>query len=379
MTEEFIREHRDADVYALALQRGRYPEVDIDFALRQIEGYQRAKEKLPTLAETEGWWFPARLNIEQCSSEVTARYKASLVEGDSLVDLTGGYGIDSYYLSEKFRHTDYVEQQSELCGIAEHNFRLTARAIAVHNTDSLDYLQTMMPVDCIYIDPARRGKKGEKVVRLEECQPDVASVYPLLRERCRVLLLKLSPMLDLGMALRALPAMEEVHIVEVNGEVKELLMLCRFDGHNPLSIRAVQLTGTASSTFCFALDEEKESACIMASCLKRYLYEPSPSILKAGAFKTVSARYGVAKLARNTHLYTSDELATGFAGRIFEVVGLVQKSAIRGRQLNLITRNYPETTNALHRSLQLRDGGEQYLIGTRLGAQPVLILANRVQ
>lgn len=264
MTEDFIREHRDADVYALALQRGRYPEVDIDFALRQIEGYQRAKEKLPTLAETEGWWFPARLNIEQCSSEVTARYKASLVEGDSLVDLTGGYGIDSYYLSEKFRHTDYVEQQSELCGVAEHNFRLTARAIAVHNTDGLDYLQTMMPVDCIYIDPARRGKKGEKVVRLEECQPDVASVYPLLRERCRVLLLKLSPMLDLEMALRALPATEEVHIVEVNGEVKELLVLCRFDRHNPLSIRAVQLTGTVSRTFCFTLDEEKESVCVCA-------------------------------------------------------------------------------------------------------------------
>ncbi len=379
VTEDFIREHRDADVYALALQRGRYPQVDIDFALRQIEGYQRAKEKLPTLAEKEGWRFPARLNIEQCSSEVTARYKSSLVEGDSLADLTGGYGIDSYYLSEKFKHIDYVEQQSELCRTAEHNFRLTARAIAVHNADALDYLQTMAPVDCIYMDPARRGKKGEKVVRLEECQPDVTSIYSLLRERCRVLLLKLSPMLDLDMALRALPAAEEVHIVEVNGEVKELLVLCRFGGHRSLSIKAVQLTGTVSRTFCFTLDEEKESVCVMASRLERYLYEPSPSILKAGAFKTISSRYGIAKLARNTHLYTSDELITSFAGRIFEVITLTQKAAIRGRQVNLITRNYPETTTALHRSLQLRDGGEQYLIGTRLGAQPVMILANRVQ
>lgn len=379
MTEEFIREHRDADVYSLALQRSRYPQVDIDFALRQIEGYQRAKEKLPTLSAQDGWLFPARLNIEQCSSEQTARYKASLVGGESLADLTGGYGIDSYYLSEKFRHTDYVEQQSELCEIAEHNFRLSARAISVHNTDCLDYLRTMKPVDCIYMDPARRGGKSEKVVRIEDCRPDVASIYPLLRERCRVLLLKLSPMLDLDMALRALPATEEVHVVEAGGEVKELLVLCRFDGQGSRCIKAVQLTGGACHTFRFTHEEEKGSVCKMASRLERYLYEPSPSILKAGAFKTVSARYGVAKLAGNTHLYTSDALVEGFAGRIFEVVALTQKAAVRGRQVNLITRNYPEATTALHRSLRLRDGGEQYLIGTKLGTQPILILANRLQ
>lgn len=381
VTEDFIRQHLNADVCALALQRNRYPDVDIDFALQQIEGYQRTREKLPTLSQLEGWWFPPRLNIEQCSSEATARYKASLVKGNTLVDLTGGYGIDCFFLSENFRHIDYVEQQNVLCRIAEHNFQLAHRPIVVHGQNSLDYIRTMSPVDCIYMDPARRGKSGVKVVCLEDCQPDVSELYPLLKTHCKVLLLKLSPMLDLNIALRALPEAAEVHIVELDGEVKELLVLCRFDIPRSLSlsIKAVQLTKTTSRCFSFTLGEEKNAECLMATQLERYLYEPAPSILKAGAFRTLSERYHVAKLASNTHLYTSSSLVCDFPGRIFEVTSFPQKKDIRKWQCNLITKNYPQDTATLHRSLQLRDGGNQYLIGTRLGTLPVLILANRVQ
>ncbi len=379
VTEDFIRQHLDADVCALALQRNRYPDVDIDFALRQIEGYQRAKEKLPTLSRVDGWWFPPRLNIEQCSSEATARYKASLLNGNTLTDLTGGYGIDCYFLSENFLYTDYVEQQNELCRIAEHNFQLTHRPVVVHEQDCLEYIRAMSSVDCIYMDPARRGKSGMKVVRLEDCQPDILDIYPLLKARCKVLLLKLSPMLDVSNALDALPDAGEVHIVEVNGEVKELLVLCNFVTSVPLSIKAVQLTKTTCRCFSFMPDEEKHAGCLMASELERYLYEPAPSVLKAGAFRTISERYHVAKLASNTHLYTSSSLVCGFPGRIFEVTALPPKKDLRKRRCNLITRNYPQDTALLRRSLQLRDGGNQYLIGTRLGSQPLLILANRIQ
>ncbi len=379
VTEDFIRRHLDADVCALALQRNRYPDVDIDFALRQIEGYQRAKDKLPTLSQLEGWWFPPRLNIEQCSSEATARYKASLVNGSTLADLTGGYGIDSFFLSENFCHTDYVEQQKELCRIAEHNFQLEHRPIVVHEQNCLDYIRTMSPVDCIYMDPARRGESGAKVVRLEDCLPNVSDIYSLLKTRCKVLLLKLSPMLDVSIALSTLSEAAEVHIVEVEGEVKELLVLCRFGTSASLSVNAVQLTKTTSRCFSFTPDEEQNAESLMAVQLEQYLYEPSPSILKAGAFRTISERYHIAKLASNTHLYTSSSLVSDFPGRIFEVTALPQKKDVRKQQYNLITRNYPQDTATLRHSLQLRDGGDQYLIGTRLGTRPVLILANRLQ
>lgn len=378
-TEDFILKNRNADVATLALQRNRYPDVDIDFALQQIEGYQRAKDKLPTLSQIDGWWFPPRLNIEQCSSEQSAHYKSSLLSGKTLIDLTGGYGVDCYFLSRNFLHTDYVELSSELCRIAEHNFRLLTGAITVHQMDCTDYLKSSPSVDCIYIDPARRGKMGNKVVRLEDCLPNVVEIYPLIKEHCKVLLLKLSPMLDIDTALRALPDAQRLHIVEVNGEVKELLILCNFAEHSPLRITAAQLTAIGCKSFSFTPEEEKNAVCPMADRVERYIYEPAPSILKAGAFKTVGDRYKVLKWDNNTHLYTSEHLVQDFPGRVFKVVERVQKKDIVGTQANLLTRNYPQDTMALRKSLRLRDGGSRYIIGARLAGLPLLILAERLQ
>ncbi len=380
VTAEFIKQYRDADVLTLALQRNRYPEVDIDFALQQIEGYQRSRDKLPTLSNIEGWLFPPRLNIEQCSSEATAQFKASLVQGNTLVDLTGGYGIDTYFLSQHFRHTDYVEQNAQLAQIADHNFRLTKRDICVHNALSQDFLEAMPKVDCIYLDPARRGRAGQKVVRMEDCQPNVVELYPQLRQHCDILLLKLSPICDIDVALRSLPDAEAVYVVESNGEVKELLVLCRFANTRPITITAVQLTkADAPHTFTFAPEEEHVAMPHLATQLGQYLYEPAPAILKAGAFKTVGNRYNIAKLAINTHLYTAEQYIPDFRGRVFRIVSVAQKKELQQRQLNIITRNYPQDIVALRRSLRIKEGGSDYLIATRLCAQPMLLLAQRLQ
>ncbi len=380
VTAEFIREYRDADVLTLALQCNRYPDVDIDFALQQIEGYQRSRDKLPTLSNIDDWLFPPRLNIEQCSSEATAQFKASLVQGDTLVDLTGGYGIDTYYISQHFRHTDYVEQNAQLSQIASHNFSLTQRDICVHNTLSQSFLEAMSHVDCIYLDPARRGRAGQKVVRLEDCQPNVVELYPLLQQHCDTLLLKLSPICDIDIALHALPNAEQVYAVESNGEVKELLVLCRFSNTKPISITAVQLNkSNPPHTFTFTPDEEHAAVSYIATHLESYLYEPASSILKAGAFKTVGNRYNIAKLATNTHLYTADQYMPDFQGRVFRILSVAQKKELQHRQLNVITRNYPQDIVALRHNLRIKEGGTDYLIATRLASQPILLLAQRLQ
>ena len=377
-TELFIEQHAGDDITRLALQRNRYPGVDIDFALRQIEGRQRTKDKLSAISHIAGWHYPQRLGLEQCSSEPTARYKSALLQGDTLTDLTGGFGIDTFFLSERFRLTHYVERQTELCDIARHNFALTDRSVEVHNMDSVDYLAAMPKVDCIYLDPARRSASGNKVFRLEDCEPDVTAIYTLLRQKCDTLLLKLSPMLDIAAALQALPHAAEVHVLSVKGEVKETLVLCRFPDTVPLRICAVNLLHDGQQTFSFLPDEEKNAVPTYAKELCTYLYEPNLSILKAGAFRTVAVQFGLWKLGVNTHLYTADRLLPDFPGRIFRLLPLPDKKALRRQAFHVITRNYPQTTDVLRRQLKIHEGGDNYLIGTRIADRPVLLMAERI-
>lgn len=381
-TLRFIRDYRHSDVRALALQARRHPGVDMPAALAQIAGWQVATLKIPSWAGQEGIIYPPHLSMEQCSSERTARYKAGIVDAmglhDTLVDLTGGFGIDCSFLAASFRQVTYVERQEALCSIATHNFsRLGLKQITVSHADALTYLPSMPAVDWIFIDPARRDNRGGKTVAITDCDPDVIALEPLLLEKARYVLVKLSPMLDLAQALHDLRHVQAVHVVSVAGECKELLLLL---GRGPqlaadeVPVTCVNLDGRPGShPFTFTRRSEQEAVCSYASGLQSWLYEPHSSLLKAGAFRSVGAVYGVRKLHPNSHLYTSDAFVNDFPGRIFRVTGCCGFGKREVRELlqgvpkaNMTVRNFPATVAELRKRLKLAEGGDIYLFATTL-------------
>ena len=377
----------------LALQRNKYKhlsDAEWHWFLQQIEGRERTADKLPTFASIPDWWYPVRLSCEQCSSELTARYKASLLsplalgEGkeERFLDLTGGYGVDTYFLSEQFTHTDYVEQNEELCRIAAHNFALSQKSkverqklsIAIHNTTAEDFLLSSPCGEAgwglIFLDPARRDSHGSKVFRLEDCTPNVVELLPTLLAHSKRLLIKLSPMLDLTQAVTSLSQVNwDIHIVAIKNEVKEVLLLSGGTGQ----ITTINL---AQKDQAFVFTREEEQHCgldIRDGKLANYLYEPNAAILKAGAYKLVAQRFGLHKLDVNTHLYTSRQFIENFPGRVWCIT---EKQNLK--QANVLTRNYPLTPEQLKKKLHLRDGGTAFVIGCRVAGKPTLLYAERV-
>ena len=314
-TLAFIRAHRSDDMRTLALQAPKYPKVDMPEALIQIAGRQIAEKKIPSWAEREDIRYPQHLSMEQCSSEVTARYKASLAEGESFADLTGGFGVDCAFIASRFRRADYVERQETLCELAAHNFALLGLdQIKVHHTDAITYLQHMNPVDCLYLDPARRNNQGGKTVAISDCEPDVSRLESLLAEKGKMVMVKLSPMLDVALAIQTLRFVSQVHIVAVNNECKELIILLKKEDKDTDNIAGKEVVihceqavnNLLTTPFIFTLSEEKNAVCEYACHVGKYLYEPGASLLKAGAYRLLGSRYNVKKLHPNSHLYTSD-------------------------------------------------------------------------
>lgn len=387
-TKTFIQEHRQDDVRALALQAGRYPQVDMAEAVVQIAGWQIAEKKIPLWAQTEGVLYPQHLSMEQCSSEVTARYKASLVSGESFADLTAGFGVDCSFMARNFCRAIYVERQEILCDLARHNFPLLGLShIQVCQADGVEYLQRMEPVDCLFLDPARRDSQGGKTVAISDCEPDVCALEPLLVEKGRSVWVKLSPMLDIGTALRELKYLREIHIVAVNNECKELIALLKkpsevsYYSDNEVRLFCEQAVNNLLTTpFSFTLAEEKNAVCTWAEEVEDYLYEPGAALLKAGPYRLLSERYGVRKLQVNSHLYTSRQ-EIDFPGRRFRVLEVSDfgkknlKHFLQGvEKANLTVRNFPTSVAELRKKLKLKEGGDLYLFATTLHAgQKVLI------
>ena len=334
-TQLFIREHQTDDVRALALQARKYPNVDMPTAITQIAGRQVAAEKIPSWRDTDDIWYPKHLSLEQCSSEVTARYKATLLKGNSLTDLTGGFGIDCAFLAARFKSATYVERQQELCEIAAHNFPiLNLNHINVKNEDGVSYLQAMSPVDCIFLDPARRNEHGGKTVAISDCEPDVAELEELLLNKAGQVMVKLSPMLDLSLALKELQHVQEVHIIR---------------------------------------EQEQCSECNYTDTLENYLYEPNASLLKAGAFRSIASAFPVKKLHPNSHLYTSDVLIENFPGRAFHIISQcslnkkeLKESLGNLKKANITVRNFPATVAELRKRIKLSEGGDTYLFASTL-------------
>ncbi|WP_308745064.1 SAM-dependent methyltransferase [uncultured Bacteroides sp.] len=390
-TQQFIREHSSDDIRALALQAKKYPNVDMPTAITQIAGRQVAAEKIPSWKEIEDIWYPKHLSLEQCSSEITARYKASLLQGESLTDLTAGFGIDCSFLAAKFKSATYVERQEELCEIAAHNFPiLNLNHITVKNEDGVAYLKAMSPVDCIFLDPARRNEHGGKTVAISDCEPDVAELEELLLSKANRVMVKLSPMLDLSLALKELRHTQEVHILSVNNECKELLLLL---GQEPpagqtspeeVPIHCINLStkGThEEQRFVFTREQEQRNECMYTDTLGSYLYEPNTSLLKAGAFRSIAAAYPVKKLHPNSHLYTSDALITDFPGRAFRIISQcsfnkkeIKENLADLKKANITVRNFPATVAELRKRISLTEGGNTYLFASTLNnGQKILI------
>lgn len=373
-TLQFIASHRTQPVEELALMLSKRSDIDAAFALRQIEGWQRLSRKAPTWAAVEALLYPPRLSLEQCSGEAAARYKRHVVEqlighGETMVDLTGGLGIDFSFVAPLFRHAIYVERQEELCRLARHNFPLLGldHAEVVH-ADGIDTLRTLPPVDLLFLDPARRDTAGRKTVRLEDCEPDVGTLLPLLLEKARFTLLKLSPMLDLQSAIRQLGCVCQAHIVAEGGECKDLLLLLSKEPA-PLVVHCIN----DRQSFSFTPQEEETAAPVYAASVKKYLFEPNAALLKAGAFKLVAVRFGLEKLHPNSHLYTSDQRPPCFPGRVFEVCATsgfgkkeLQQFCRSTERANLTVRNFPASVAELRRRLKLKEGGQAYWFATTL-------------
>lgn len=396
---------------------------DFRFCLQQIDGRQRTRDKLPTFAAIDGWLYPPRLNLEQCSSERTARFKASLLHSLNnihsstaqltnihLIDATGGYGVDTFFMSEQAAQTHYFEQNTDLAAIAEHNFRLAGKTIHCHpepfTPQSFESLlaQRSNSAAVLYLDPARRDNHGGKVFRLEDCTPNVIEIIRSVREQedpsnpfnpwaqislIRILL-KLSPMLDFHQAIAQLGGSWDVYVVSVNNEVKELLLLSDGSGE----IHAVMLTDDGDHVFSFTPQQESGAEAQFMSTDERLegmrVYEPDAALLKAGAFRLISARYGLKKADANTHLYFSNLQSPIFnlqspistlSGRWWQILGVYTRAKEVQRALtraNILTRNYTLPADALRKQLRLKDGGDDYIIGCRLADRPLLLHCRRI-
>ena len=381
-TWQFIDAHIDADVNKLALQKSKYKDIDFEFAIQQIHGRQKTRDKLPNLGNVPRFVFPSSLALEQCSSEITAQYKRDVINDifcldarpcvSTVADLTGGFGIDTLSFAQSFQICHYVEPQQSLCDIMAYNSKLLhLDHIQIHQSIMEDFIQKMDGLDVIYADPSRRDTHGSRVVGLEDCSPNILLYKDLLLRKSCLLMLKLSPMLDIKRALAQLPETCEVHVVAVDGECKELLFLLSKNKTEDVKFVTANLKNDQCEQFCFTAREEAEALPRYAKEVKKYLYEPNAAILKAGAFKSLAVRYGLEKLHPHTHLYTSDTQLETFPGRCFQVVKVLSvKDALQLKnemsKANVSVRNFPLSADELRKKLKLADGGEVYLFGTTI-------------
>ena len=381
-TRIFIKQHLTDDVRALALKVKPQEDLDLPFALTQIEGWQKAKDKLPSWAVDENILYPPHLSMEQCSSELTAQFKQQIVvesktKLDTFADLTGGFGIDCAFIGKLFQQAYYVERQELLCQLAKNNFLVrNLKNVNIYHTDAKDFLLQTQHMDWLFIDPARRNQSGGKMVALEDCEPNILELKDLLLEKADKVMAKLSPMLDIKKALSTLgDTVEQVYVVSVDNECKEILIVMNKNVHScEHLLTAVNLSskGETSQLFSFHYEEEEKS-CDYATTLQSYLYEPNASILKVGAFKSIASRFHLTKLHPNSHLYTSDTLHSDFPGRIFHIEDY---SSFNKKELanllqginkgNLTVRNFPQDVATLRKKLKLNEGGDIYLFATTL-------------
>jgi hypothetical protein len=399
-TRDFIHDHAEADVRQLALQGTKDPEVDLPFALNQIAGRQTARTKLPSWAAIEGIVYPPHLSMEQCSSELTAIYKASIVgEGrqDSnhlFIDLTGGFGVDFAFMARHFERAVYVEQQPSLCAVSSENFKCLGLMAEVVNGDGIDYLHSLDHADLIFLDPARRDGHGGRTYGIADCTPNVLELIDELLTKADRVLLKLSPMLDWRKAVADIGCVSEVHIVSVNNECKELVIKVESEKRKvesvPPSLRVVCVNllpdGTEEHFEFDALPSPHTSQFSPLSSQfsvlsSQFLFAPNASIMKAGCFDLLAECFGIQQLDKNSHLFVADHEVRDFPGRQFVIDQCVSmnkrelKQALAGlTHANIAVRNFPLSVAELRKRLKLKDGGDVFIFATTVAEKGHLLL-----
>jgi len=362
----FLKEKKSIDLNKILLSADKYPGLKVPLLVDQIRAKEKAKTKLPNWYANEGIVYPPMISMEQCSSERTAMYKARLVHGKTFIDLTGGTGIDTMFLSKKFDRGTYIEQQEWLVRCFQHNSqKLGVNNLEIIHGDGIDFITNHKDedFDLVYLDPARRDSQKKKVIFLEDCTPDVSDIQDQLLGKTKRIMVKFSPMLDIQYVINKLPHVKEIHVVAVDNECKELLVLMENGYKKETKIIATNMNKGKEDSFSFFLSEEKRCEISMTGT-KQYLYEPNAAILKTGAFKYLANQYDLEKLSEHTHLYSSEILKRDFPGKIYEVKASykpnkkVVSSRLKGIKLSIKTRNYPSTPAVIRKKHKLLDGDD---------------------
>jgi len=382
--QQFINEHLDDDITRILLKKSPFDDVSAKELAEQIESKTRCEKKIPLWYNTAKVYYPAKLAVEQASSELTANYKSNLVKADTLIDLTGGFGVDSFYFSKKVKEVIQCEQNIDLSDIASYNSGfLGAKNIRFIKQDGIDYLKTSnKSFDVIYADPSRRVKT-KKVFFLKDCEPDVVANLDLLLSKSNRVIIKTSPLLDIQSGLNELSHVSEIHIISIKNDCKELLWVIDRDFEEEPVVNCTAINESGTQTFSFKLSVERALVLKEWSVPLDYMYEPDVSLLKSGCFKLITERFGVKKLHVNTHLYTSSDLQEDFIGRKFKVISSVAyKSFAKSNSLNkanVISRNFPLSVEEIKKKHHIHDGSLNYLLFTTGPSNQLLVIhANRV-
>ncbi|WP_299229272.1 class I SAM-dependent methyltransferase [uncultured Psychroserpens sp.] len=382
--QNYINTHLNDDITKLLLKGKQINGIDIKIIIEQIEAKKKSKTKLPTWFETKNIYYPNKLNIEQTSSELTAKYKSSLISGERLIDITGGFGVDSYYFSKNFSSVTHCEINDQLSKIVSHNFKqLEVKNISCISEEGINHLNTATKTyDWIYIDPSRRHESKGKVFFLRDCLPNVPKHLETIMHDSNNVMIKTSPLLDLSIGISELKYVKQIHIVALNNEVKELLWILEKDHTETTIVKTVNFTKGKKQLFSFKLEDEPISKANYSLPLT-YLFEPNVAILKSGGFKVLSDAFKIYKLHKNSHLYTSNSKIE-FPGKQFKIEKIISYNKRVFKYLgiskaNVVTRNFPETVQQIRKKLGIKDGGETYLFfTTNLSNEKLVLVCSRI-
>ncbi|MDH5723456.1 MAG: hypothetical protein OEY94_09070 [Alphaproteobacteria bacterium] len=367
---DYIKNHEESDLAKLAFSGAPNPDWPFPLILEQIKLRRKAKIKLPEFHDVEGYIFISQDLLEQASSQACALYKASLLGGGTFCDLTAGHGIDSYYIAQHFKKSSFIERDSDAAEILQHNFDILVKHgklncdVTVQSAFAEDVLENLELVDCLYLDPQRRADSKKGIFDLSMTSPNVLSLLPLIQKKCKKFLLKTSPFLDIPKSINDLKYVSQVHIIQYQGDCKEVLYLLDFEtdtASDQVDIVAVDIDnlGNIKKSFRYTLAEERDSFSEFSMPLQ-YIYEAGPAFMKAGGYKLLAERFNLKKLHSQTHLYTSDDVCQEFPGKFYKVEDIrpVQSKALTIRKADLAIRNFPESVEILRKKLKIKDGGQ---------------------
>lgn len=370
--QEYINANLQTDLHSLLLKKSPFPEVSMLEIVQQIKGKKVAQKKFPFLLK-DGIVFPPNLNLEQASSQATAQFKGQNLKGKTFLDLTSGFGIDAYFLSQNFEEITLVEQNSELLEIVKHNWTLLEKPATFINENLENFLKkNENKFDLIYLDPARRDDQKNKKFLLEDLSPNILEINQQLLSISNKLIIKLSPLIDISYLISVLKNISEIQIIAVRNEVKELLVILdKTKIFTDTKVICINLESD-ENTFSFNFNDEKSASSDYSEPLK-YLYIPNNAVLKSGGFNSVSEKFGLKKLHPNTHFYTAEELKKDFPGRLLEVELIESKTIKKGEKYNIISKNYPLSPDEIKKKYKIQDGGNTYLIFTQTQKSKIIL------